>query len=425
MRMSSSPSAAGRTCRWAAHSSRLLPIEDASGKRKACGTLLNAGKYVLEACLHVSFSLVLLEEEKRRKRASDDEKRRGVSPSMKKQPKQQAILHQIRSLAKQPREQADYALEILERERGKQVVSEALAVLTSAPVSEGRPLLRQLYDYYDDAGVKCDAGGELRTALVGALLPIAELQDQVLAERAVSTYEFMSPNREECTSGLRTAGLVLLNTLDPVLASFHCTRLLVDRYTSRMSGEPAVSAARFLAGQVSHVPYQGHLLPLYSYLFQDRCHPEVEGECLRQLAKALESVARSILSHYTAGLSVGTGTPVPRHETKDEVVLLGLFDLLLTYSHESACLSFIGAFLGETQRYDIYQYVLTTIIANHSSSAWNLLLNIAHDEREPEKIQCLLSALTLVQHDPMIEQLLQELQQKIAPEKRGLKEKSG
>src|SRR6266567_2254147 len=338
---------------------------------------------------------------------------------MKKQTKQQAILHQLRSLANQPGEQAHYALEVLERERGTQVASEALAVLTNAPVQQGRPLLRRLYEYYDDAGVKRDAGGDLRIALVGALLPIAEPQDQALAERAVSTYEFLPPNREECTGGLRAAGLVLLNNLDPVLASFHCTRLLVDGYTSRMSGEPAVSAVRLLASQMSHLPYQGHLLPLYSYLFQHKCHPEVEGECLRQLAKAPEGIVESILSHYTTRISVGTGTPVPRHEIKDDVVLLGLFDLLLTSSKESACLPFIEAFLRETQRYDIYHYVLTTIIANHSSEAWNLLLKVAQDEREPEKIQLLLSALTLVQHDPAIEKVIHELQQKIAPEKSG------
>jgi hypothetical protein len=152
----------------------------------------------------------------------------------------------------------------------------------------------------------------------------------------------------------------------------------------------------------------------YLRLFQSKCHPEVEGECLRLLAKAPEGIVGRILSHYTTRISVGTGTPVPRHETKGDVVLLGLFDLLLAYAKESACLSFIEAFLHETQRYDIYHYVLTTIIANHSSEAWNLLLKVAQDEREPEKVQLLLSALTLVPHDPAIEKVIRELQQKIA-----------
>jgi hypothetical protein len=328
---------------------------------------------------------------------------------MSKQTKQQAILHQLRSLVNQPVEQAHYALEVLERERGKLVASEALAVLTRTPVSEGRSLLQRLYAYYDDDGVKRDAGGDLRIAIIGALLTIAELQDQALAERAISTYEFMPPNREECMSGLRAAGLVLLNNLDPVLASFHCARLLVDEHTARMSGEPAVSAARMLASQVNGSFYQGNLLPLYSYIFRYECHPDVEGECLRQLAKAPEGIVGSILSRYMEHVSVGTGTPVARYEEKGDVVLLGLFDLLLAFSNKSACLSFIEKFLRETQRYDVYHYVLTTIIANHSSQAWDLLLKVAQDEREPEKIQLLLSALTLVQHDPAIEKLMRQL----------------
>ena len=48
---------------------------------------------------------------------------------MSKQTKQQESLHHLRGLAHQPDEQVHYAPEILERERGKQVVSEALAVL--------------------------------------------------------------------------------------------------------------------------------------------------------------------------------------------------------------------------------------------------------------------------------------------------------
>lgn len=332
---------------------------------------------------------------------------------MNRQTKQQATLQQLRSLANQPGEQACYALELLERERGKQVVSEALAAITNSPLTQGRLPLLRLYKYYDEAGVKRDAGGDLRIAILGALLPIADQEDRALAERAVTTYEFMPPKREECASGLRAAGLVLLSNLDPVLASYHCTRLLVDIYTSRMSGEPAVSAIRLLTRQVSHFPYQGHLLPLYSYIFdQHECHPDVEAECLRQLAKAPASIVESILSHYTALISVGTGTPVPRHETKDDVALLGLFDLLLTYPDRSACLSFIEKFLRETQRYEVYYYVLTTMIANHSPQAWKVLIEVAQDERMPEKIELLLSALTLIQHDATIEKLTRELQEK-------------
>lgn len=120
----------------------------------------------------------------------------------------------------QPDEQVRYALEILERERSKQVVSEVLAVLTQTPVPQARPIFLRLYAYYDEAGVKRDAGGDLRTALLGALLSIADTRDQTLAERAITTYESLPSTREECAGGLRAAGLVLLHNLDPVLASY-------------------------------------------------------------------------------------------------------------------------------------------------------------------------------------------------------------
>ena len=331
---------------------------------------------------------------------------------MNRQTKQQTTLHYLRSLANQPDEQAHYALEILERERSKQVVAEALAAITNAPLTQGRPLLLRLYKYYDEVGVKRDAGGDLRIAILGALLPIADQEDRTLAERAVATYEFLPPRREECAGDLRAAGLALLSYLDPVLASYHCTRLLVDVYTSHMSGEPAVSAIRLLAGQVSHFPSQGHLLPLYGYIFaQHDCLPEVEAECLRHLAQAPASIVEGILSHYTALISIGTGTPVPRYETKDDVALLGLFDLVLTSPNKSTCLSFLEQFLRETQRYDVYHYVLTTIITTHASQVWKVLLEVAQDERRPEKIELLLSALTLLQHDSTSEQLIHVLQQ--------------
>ncbi len=142
----------------------------------------------------------------------------------------------------------------------------------------------RLYKYYDEAGVKRDAGGDLRTALLGALLPIADTRDQTLAERAIGTYEFLPPKREECAGGLRAAGLVLLHNLDPLLTSYQGARLLVDEYISPMSGEAAVSAARLLESQ-------GQLLPLYSYLFaQHPHHAEVEAECLRNLSRAPASI---------------------------------------------------------------------------------------------------------------------------------------
>ena len=58
--------------------------------------------------------------------------------------------------------------------------------------------------------------------------------------------------------------------------------------------------------------------------------------------------------------------------------------------------------------------LLITIIVNHSAQVWKVLLAVAQDERRPEKIELLLSALTLVQQDPAVEKLIRELQLKKA-----------
>jgi hypothetical protein len=97
----------------------------------------------------------------------------------------QEMRHHLSGLAHQPDEQARYALETLERERGKQVVSAALAVLTQTQIPQARPILLRLYAYYDEAGVKRDAGGDLRTALLGALLPISDTRDQALVAHCI------------------------------------------------------------------------------------------------------------------------------------------------------------------------------------------------------------------------------------------------
>src|SRR6266702_6227832 len=104
--------------------------------------------------------------------------------SMDKQTKQLTILRQLHGLADQPGTQARYALELLDQERGNQVVSAALDIVTAAATSEARPVLLRLYDYYDAAGIKRDAGSYLRSAILGALLAIADPADWTLAEHA-------------------------------------------------------------------------------------------------------------------------------------------------------------------------------------------------------------------------------------------------
>jgi hypothetical protein len=87
-------------------------------------------------------------------------------------------------------------------------------------------------------------------------------------------------------------------------------------------------------------------------------------------------------------------------------MLLGLFDLALAWPSNTVCLSFLEAFLRETRRAEVSHSVLVTIIAAHSPLPWNVVLQVACEERNPEKIDRLLSALTLVPPDPATEHLI-------------------
>ena len=317
----------------------------------------------------------------------------------------------MHQLAEQPDEQLRYALELLERERAShQVVSEALGILTraAAPGAGARAALSRLYDYYDASGVKRDAGGSLRTMIIGALLPIAEVADWQLAERAAKTYEFLPPSHRESTAGLRAAGLTLLSNLDHVLASYHATRLLVDPHTSRMSGEPAAGAARLLAAQRQFLPLYQYVLNSLNTSVGKESVPEVVSECLRSLVDAPVTIIDGLFAQYIAN---APSLKIPVYETKDDVELLGLFDLLLAQASQSSYLDFIKTFLQLSQRYEVYRYLVTVIVAGHQPQVWAMLQDVARKERDTEKKAILLSALTLLQHDPAVLALVNELMQ--------------
>ena len=73
-------------------------------------------------------------------------------------------------------------------------MSEEQLVLPTRPGSQ--PSARErLYDYYDEAPIKRDAGGRLRGLILKALQPIAHATDRSLAEHAAMTYEFLPPKK--------------------------------------------------------------------------------------------------------------------------------------------------------------------------------------------------------------------------------------
>ena len=305
-----------------------------------------------------------------------------------------AAVQRLRDLADRPDEQAHYALDLLGRERGIQTVSAALAVVLAAPPRPAaRPLLLGLYAYYDADGVKRDPGCDLRVTVLTALQPLVQGDDAALAERALTTYEFLPPTHAESAGELRAAGLLLLAGLDPERARYHAVRLLVDSHTSRMSGRPAVDAVRLLADH-------GQTLPLYQVVVDLRGGvSEVIAACLQNLTDAPPSIVAGLVTLYG--------------EAADDLLLAGLFDLLVTHPGGAAHADFIETFLRTTYRLAAYRYLVTTILAARPAVLLGTLLTVAGEERDRRRIEILGAALELVPGDPNIAALVDQLRHRM------------
>ncbi len=199
--------------------------------------------------------------------------------------------------------------------------------------------------------------------------------DIPVLESALWTYEFLPPGPKEVAGNLRGAALVNLNDLEPTLAGFHAVRLLDDEYTSAMSGEPAVTAARVLVEQKQ-------ALPLYEWALQARGHPEVLAECLRGLSELPLSLLLRLVDHY--------------RETTDEIVLLGLFDMLLAHPERAAFTGFLREFLATTVLIDVYRVVVTSIVARRDEALISMLRGEAKSQLAPPKAAILREAISLI-----------------------------
>jgi len=245
-------------------------------------------------------------------------------------------------------------------------------VLTIRPPADLRAALLAKYVLCDADGVKRDPGGLIRILLLDRLRPLARPEDTPLLERATMTYEFLYG---EATGDLRAAGLLTLNGADDRLAACHCVRLLIDGYTSIMSGEPALTAARILAAQ-------GHTLPLYAYVTQaERTVADVVAECLRGLVTIPASLLPPLIARYRANT--------------DEIILSGLFDLLLAHDTRADHRDFVFAFLRETPLPNIYRFLVSTLIAGRDEDTIARIAALAPAEADDAKRAILREALAL------------------------------
>ena len=191
-----------------------------------------------------------------------------------------------------------------------------------------------------------DPGAHVRAALLRALRPVALPQDIGMLERATATYEYLPPGPQEVAGRLRGAALVTLADLDERLAGFYAARLITDPdpLTSSMSGEPALTAVRVLAAQ-------DQLTVLYGWLTSAGPRaPEPAAEALRAMTGAPASIVLDLVERMWA--------------SRDEVLLLGLFDLLLATPEAERFEGFVLEFLRDTELMDLFGAIAATIIAS-------------------------------------------------------------
>lgn len=324
--------------------------------------------------------------------------------------KHKTTLDQLMNLEDDLDAQAAYALSLVQRDRHFQTVVPALRVLAAHPLPEARPILRQRFAYFQSDWAKRDQGAVIRAALLEALRPLAQDDDRPLLEQAVVTYEFLPPTRSEVAAPLRAAALAALSALDDTLAGYWAVRLLDDEHTSRMSGEPALTAARILGAQ-------RQTLPLYAYALRGAAtFPEVLLECFRHLTTVPPSILATLVERHRA--------------TQDDVTLVGLIDLVLGHPAWESHLDFLRDGLTRPRQVEVYRYLVMALAASRKPALIDLLIQQAGLETVPARQQALVQALRLVHGDRDAEAAATALEQTLTgagagPERRASRRRPG
>ena len=235
------------------------------------------------------------------------------------------------------------ALRALSRAKSPEAVGAALELLPDGDPRARQGLLERYRSLASDAR-RPDSGCQLRAALLRGLRGRALRSEVPLLEEALWTYE-VRPG-DEVAGGLRAAALLVLADLDEALAAFHAVRLLGDRYTSAMSGEPAVTAARLLGSQ-------GHTLVLYQRLLTSELQPEVAAACFQSLAEAPASLLSALAEERW------------RHCTG--AALLALVELLLAHPEAERMAPTLSAMVEESDDLDVVRYAATAAVAGRKA----------------------------------------------------------
>ncbi len=305
-------------------------------------------------------------------------------------------LDRLRALSLDPERQREFARELIASVDDPFVLEAALFALGENVGVEERDALLRRYAILEADGPHSDAGGHARATIISTLRKVAIPEDAGLFERAALTEEF---SFQGGTPGLQAAGLLALGELEPERAPFVAAMLLTKR-PKRMSAEPALSAARLLAAG-------DEALALLVFLSTDLAlqgsgahAADVVSEALRGLRTLPGDFLGPLLDGYAAH--------------PDDIVLLGLCDLAIEHEPHPAVVDFARGFLRASDRYDVYHYFVTAIVASHRPDLISLLLEAGPLETDRLKLKSLVDALELIRGEPEVDGAAAGLRDKLA-----------
>ncbi len=310
-------------------------------------------------------------------------------------------LDRLRALSLDPERQRAFARELIASVEDAFVLEAALRALGDNVEAEERVALLGRYAILEADGPRNDAGGHARATIISTLRKVAIPEDAALFERAAVTEEF---SFQGGAPALQAAGLLALGELDAGRASFVAALLLTKR-SRRMSPEPALSAARLLAAG-------DEALALLVFVATDLALQGSGGQATeRPLAEVISEALRGLRTlpgDFLGAMFHGYAAH------PDDVVLLGLCDLVIEHEPHPAVVDFARGFLRASDRYDVYHYFVTAIVASHRADLIGLLLEAGPLETDRLKLKSLVDALELIRGEPEVDGAAARLLNKLA-----------
>ena len=302
----------------------------------------------------------------------------------------------LRALRNTPAQLHDFALEVLATEGSPELLKLALESLGDAIRPADGPVLRAVYDDFDEDGTKRDPGGDVRVEVLRALWHLKSSEDLALALRARNTFERTLQANGEM---IRAAGLALLGVLDPSRAALEAVLVLgrdnADplRASSTVNGEPALTAVRLLANL-------GESTALLLYVLNG--HPptsEVTGVALQGLASLEADIVNPILMSLA--------------KREDDGLLMAVCDLLVEMPATTANRDLVRLLLDSPSRGEVYEFIVTSIVASRRTDLVEMVVESLPREMSRKRLTSALEALRLAPQIPVVAAAVEQLEQRI------------